>query len=611
MGVIHQLSDEVINKIAAGEVVERPASVVKELVENSLDAGSTQVDIIIEDGGKKSITIKDNGEGILPEDLKLAVSRHSTSKLSTEKDLFSLKTMGFRGEALASIASVSKFSIKSKKENHPAQELVIDGGKLVSESETGHSVGTTVSVKYLFYQTPARLKFLKTKETELSHINDYITKVALSHPEIGFSLHHQNRKIIKVPQNQTLKERIKSLFGKEIVDFSYEVNFESENIKVNGFCCHPQINRSHAKNLYHFVNHRPVKDRIIYHASIESYRDLLMKGRYPFVILFIEINPEEVDVNVHPQKTEVRFSDGKLVHKAVYEAIRSKLIESPWQNAASQSDNNEDLKENKGKYLASSNYFQKNYSNPSQNLSSTNDNNLFSQMKRSWEDIEKPKSISENNESKEDFFQKISKNPQIGVVPYHEMEVIGQLLGTYILCQSHQKLILIDQHAAHERVRFEKLLSQYENSKIETQPLLIPENFDLSFSETEILKKYLEEINQVGLEIDFFGGNTFVLKSLPMILEGRIRIKPFIQDLIGDILDKGSLTSLKDRIHHLLATMACHSAIRAHHLLTKDQIQGLMEELDRYQLTSFCPHGRPVYIEVSEYELEKWFKRVV
>jgi len=588
---IHTLPDNLINKIAAGEVVERPASVVKELVENSLDAGASRIEIQLEDGGKKSILVRDNGSGIGRDELKLAISRHSTSKIQTDEDLFRIQTMGFRGEALASIASVSKLKITSKLQNSndSARELLIEGGKTISEEDAGHPEGTTISVKYLFYQTPARLKFLKGKETEMSRISDYVTRAALSNPQVSFNLEHNGRKVLKTLTSAGLKERIHDLFGKDMSEGCYEISGGLEGMEICGMAGHPQLSRSHNRNMYLFINGRPVRDKVVHHAIFEGYRDLLMKGRYPFVILFIKLPLEMVDVNVHPAKAEVRFSNSSVVHRAVYDAVRKTLVASPWQGEGEGRQKAEDG----GLRTEGNKSYQPSSFNSQSSEGSTSANQLYVESQRAWTQTAE------------------KKNATFGKTPYAQMEILGQLLGTYILCQAENKLLLVDQHAAHERVRFEKLMRQYKAGEISSQRLLIPENFDLNPSEVEILKRYGEELLKFGLEIDFFGGTTFVVKAIPSLFGTKVKIKSLVLDLIGDVLEKGELTSLKDKMHDVLASMACHSALRAHHLLTLDQMQGLLKELDEYPFTSFCPHGRPVSVEVTEGEIEKWFKRIV
>lgn len=589
--MIKQLPEELINKIAAGEVVERPASVVKELVENSLDAGAREVHIDLLDGGKQSIIVKDNGRGIAKAEIPLALARHSTSKISQEQDLYRLTTMGFRGEALAAIASVSQLYLTSRTaEASEAWQVQLEGGEIVEQGPVGHSVGTTIQVKNLFFRTPARLKFLKSADTEITHIADYVTKAALAHPEVRLSLTHRGRRLIDVQGTDRLGERVRELFGGEI--FSHTFDFSGgETVQIQGRLGHPLIARSHARQIYLFVNRRPVRDRMIQHGILEAYRDLLMKQRYPFIVLFIEVPSEMVDVNVHPAKAEVRFAKPNLIHNAILEIIREKLVQAPWKVPT----------------------------------------NTPAPMHHDWErgpafpceldgagQAGRHGDLPTDNEVYTALKQQFSEGPTVyeqrriefGHSPYAEMEVLGQLLGTYMVCQWQQKLVLVDQHAAHERIAFERLLKLHGAGNIPSQQLLVPINFDLQPSESEILKKYVAELSEFGFEIEFFGGHTFVVKSVPSLF-GKLSPQSFVQDLIGDVLEKGRLASLHDQLHAVLARMACHGAVRANDPLTLPEMRALLIELDAHQNTSFCPHGRPVSIEVEKYEIEKWFKRVV
>ncbi|OGP08406.1 MAG: hypothetical protein A2048_09690 [Deltaproteobacteria bacterium GWA2_45_12] len=593
MPPIHLLEDHLINKIAAGEVVERPASAVKELVENSLDAGATQIDVELKDGGKKLILVRDNGVGISKDELKLALARHSTSKISTENDLYAISSFGFRGEALASMASVSKLTLTSRVEPEFAHEIGCEGGQFSERKEAPHPQGTTVALRFLFYNTPARLKFLKSADTELAHIHDILISMALANPQVGFSLTCDQKKIFYVKSGSHFKERIFELFGKETEQYCYPFQIGHSGLEAVGYAGHPQISRSHNKNMYFFVNNRPVKDKVLHHATMEAYRDLLMKGRYPFSIVFLKIPSEMVDVNVHPAKTEVRFSQSQVIHRLVYEAVRKILEAAPW-NQAMDGARHAPTHDTVGAPLAAP---------PSLPFQFQSESDVFRGAASSA-----PTEIRPTHQSPEGNISQ--KQIQFGQTPYASMEVLGQFWGTYILCQSDDKLILIDQHAAHERIGFEKLLLQYKEGEIPSQHLLIPENFDLNPSQTAIVGPYLDDFKKMGLEVDFFGGNTFVVKSKPALFK-KLDVKSLLLDLVGDVLEKGKLTSLIDQLHAVLARMSCHGAIRAHHLLTLEEMKAMVRELDQYHFTSFCPHGRPVSVEVTRYEIEKWFKRIV
>lgn len=601
MPQIQKLSNDLINKIAAGEVIERPASVVKELVENSLDAESTKIYVTIKEGGKKLIEVVDDGVGMAPEQLGLAIQRHATSKIHEFEDLFHLKTSGFRGEALASICSVAKVSIASQAKDCDASEVLVENGEILDQRACAQAPGTKVSVKFLFYQTPARLKFLKTNETETSHIESILTKLALSHPEVAFRLIQNDRILLDVPAGQTIKERTLNLLGKDLDGYLYDFHGEVPGMTVQGLLSHPQMSRSQRTSTFFFVNGRPVSDKVIWHAVLEAYRDLLMKGKYPVMVLFLNVDEKTLDVNVHPTKSEIRFHHSGQVHSFVYRAVRDKLKESPWLKqqieSSAQSASNPLPQSSVSQSMEnwSQNYFKSSNPAPVPSYSSSRPTLSYSSERVGY----KPQ--GDPNQRKIEF----------GKTAYSSMSPIGQLLGTYILCECDGKLILIDQHAAHERVGFEKLIKQYEEEGIVSQPRLIPETFDLKPSDVDILKRYLDEFMKFGFELEHFGGNTFVLKGEPALLLGKIDFHKFIVDLIEDLKSTGELTSLKDKLHHVLATMACHAQIRANHHLTLTEMTALLNELEEYQFTDFCPHGRPVSVEVTLDEIEKWFKRTL
>jgi len=600
--IIQSLDENLINKIAAGEVVERPASVVKELVENAIDANSKKIVVKIQDGGKKLIQVIDDGFGIAPDELPLAVARHATSKINAFEDLYALKTAGFRGEALASIASVSQMEIASARAGHEAHELVIHGGKIVEQRASALPKGTRITVKFLFYQTPARLKFLRSHETETTHIVDVLTQVALSHPEIHLSLVNNDKVVFDAPVVANPLDRVVAALGEDLRDWLYSFEATDAGHKVWGYLGHPQIARSQRKGVFFFVNGRAVNDKVLWHASLEAYRDLLMKGKYPVLVLNLEVLPANLDVNVHPQKSEIRFHQPQQVHAFVKNALRQQLQASPWinKNFESQSRSQTFANNESGRAPIGA-------SNVAQSLEDWSQR-FFSPS------LSQPSLVGFRNESSSPMTPARADSQrqiQFGKTHYADMQPIGQILGTYIVCEARDKLVLIDQHAAHERVGFEKLILQVRDQGLVSEPLLVPETFDLKPSDADILKHYLPQFLEFGFEIDFFGGQTFVLKAVPILLKGKIVFTQLLRDLLDDIRETSELKSLKDRLHHVLATMACHAQIRAHHHLTLEEIRTLLSELEEYQFTDFCPHGRPVSIEVTKEEIEKWFRRVL
>lgn len=611
---IRLLEEDLINKIAAGEVVERPASVVKELVENALDAQATRIIVSLRDGGKKLIQVADNGTGIPPTELELAVSRHATSKISDFDDLYRLKTKGFRGEALASIASVAQLKLASLAPGHEPHEIVVHAGEPLGIRAAAHAPGTTVAVKHLFYQTPARLKFLRSKETETGHIADIVLKLALSHPNVEFQLLSDDKLIFEAPVFDDAKRRVVTLLGKDLQDMIYPFAGEAQGLKMSGWFGHPQVARSQRSHAHFFVNSRAVNDRVLWHAVSEAYRDLLMKGKYPVLVLNLQVNEETVDVNVHPAKSEIRFHHSQAVHGFVKHVLREHLEAKPWLS--------EDLRSFADMSDAATNPADSPTANVAANLQ--NWSQKFFSGAQDKAEIRFPQGLAGTSSANSVHEHRTPYNPatetsspppqrqiQFGRTPYADMQPIGQWLGTYILCEARGKLILIDQHAAHERVGFEKLMLQYESNNLKSEALLVPETFDLKPSDGEIFKNYLIELTGFGLEVEFFGGNTFVIKAVPALLKGKLDVKRLIWDLVEDIKETGEMVALKDKLHHVLATMACHGQIRANHHLTLDEMSALLKELEHYQFTDFCPHGRPVSVEVTREEVEKWFRRVL
>jgi DNA mismatch repair protein MutL len=602
---IKRLDDDLINKIAAGEVVERPASVVKELVENALDAQATQITVTIKDGGRKLIQVSDNGVGIAPQDLPLAIARHATSKISEFADLYRLHTKGFRGEALASIASVSQLTLSSQALGHEPREIVVHGGSVIEEKSCAHPQGTTVAAKFLFYQTPARLKFLRSKETETSHVVDAVTKLALSHPSVEFKVLQEDVTLFEAPVFQDEKKRVTHILGNEFKDSLYPFYGEEAGLKVSGFFGHPQVAKSQRSSAYFFVNSRAVNDKVLWHAVLEAYRDLLMKGKYPILVLNLEVDENTVDVNVHPAKSEIRFHHPQQVHAFVYRCLRTHLQDSPWLKQNLEHFTGETAFAGTPNGQVSENFFQ---TASALREASTGQ---IAQSLNTWSERHFQGSESARSSSYFPAKPDVQKQIRFGKTPYAQMQPIGQLLGTYILCQAEDKLILIDQHAAHERVGFEKLLLQFQNQGIPSEATLVPELLELKPSDAAIFSTVLDDLKKFGFDIEPFGGNSFAVKALPVLLKNKINVLKLVHDLIDDIRETGQLGTLLDKLHHVLATMACHAQIRANHYLNLDEMRALLRELDDYQFTDFCPHGRPVSVEVTKEEIERWFRRVL
>ncbi len=603
MSKIKILPEILSNKIAAGEVVERPSSVVKELVENALDANSTRIIVEVEKGGRSLIRVSDNGEGMGHDDALLAIERYATSKIYKDQDLFSIKTLGFRGEALPSIASVSRFSLVTRdKKAEAGTEIIVEGGKIKNVSNVGAPTGTMITVKQLFFNTPARRKFLKTINTEMGHIADTMANIALGWPRVQFKLLH-NAKIVKSwSLASDHVDRVADVLGKGVKDDLHRIQFDESNLSVTGWISDPGVTRSTSQGIYLYVNGRFVRDRIIQHALLSGYTSRLMKGRFPVAALFINLPFDHVDVNVHPTKHEVRFAEQKGVHDAVVRAVSETLhlADQPkWAEVKLPEEN----QTNTRPYVseAVSRYREKGALHPGETGSAFH----TAGMKR--------KDAETNNQQPATSNQKkvLSKQtPLWETKRFGDLRIIGQFHNTYILCESDEGLILIDQHAAHERVLFERLKNRSLASKNAAQKLLIPETIDLGYREAEILEKLIPDLNKAGLEIEPFGGNTFVIKSLPILLAER-QIKALVIEIIEKMVEIGFTPGLEKSMDQCLILMACHGAIRANQHLSDKQIKGLLSQLDECENPSHCPHGRPTWIKWTTRFLEKSFNRIV
>ncbi len=583
MSQIKILPEILSNKIAAGEVVERPASVVKELVENALDAASTRVVVEVEKGGRSLIRVSDNGAGMGHDDALLSLERYATSKIYKDQDLFSINTLGFRGEALPSIAAVSRFNLTTRAASADSgTEIVVEGGKIKDVSEVGAPVGTMITVRQLFFNTPARRKFLKTMGTEMGHIADMVARIALGNPAVQLRLTH-NDKIVKNWSAATEKfDRAVDVLGNDLKTSLHAIDFQNEGTFISGWISSPRASRRTSRGIYIYVNGRFVRDRIIQHALFEGYSQRLVKGQFPVAAVFINVPYDAVDVNVHPTKNEVRFARQRDVHEAVRRAVAQTLYEVDrpgWANARSSG------------------------------------NEEFRQQGRVSETIppsfSNPKSEISNPQSKDP--QPATRNSQTAIWEkkrFGDMRLIGQLHNTYIVCESEEGLILIDQHAAHERILFEMFSARSADQKQAVQRLLMPETIELGFREAGVLAKILPDLKELGLEIEPFGGNTFVVKAVPVLLAER-EVKPLIIEIVEKIVEVGSAPGLAEVLDKCRMIMACHGAIRANQALSETQIKGLLSQLDGCRNPSHCPHGRPTWIHWEIRNLEKSFKRVV
>ncbi len=610
---IHILSEALCNKIAAGEVVERPSSVVKELVENSIDSGAAAILVELEAGGKRLIRVSDNGCGMNRQDAFLAFERHATSKISTEDDLFALRTLGFRGEALASIASVSRLRLETcDNDRGLGQRIYAEGGRIKSAEELGLPQGTAVEVRNLFFNLPARKKFLRKEQTELGHAADVVTKQALAHPGISFRLLHNGRALIDLRREKGLRERVAALLGRSLLNDMLQLDDESENdLSLSGLISAPQLNRSAATHIYTFINGRYIRDRVVQHAVMEGYRHLLMKGRYPVAVLFLRIDPADVDVNVHPTKHEVRFREQALVHDFIAQNIRKKLQPASWV-APSPSPGLTDggpAPEALPRRTDSSPAGDERMPSPGFRPQPTD---LGSgEQSASAPAYPLPQATSDRFA---DRLREPSAEVQY-VLPgsrtegfFSRLRILGQYHQSYVLCQDGDDLILIDQHAAHERVGFEKLRAFYRSGKIPSQALLFPEVLELDFNSASALADNLAELGTLGFEVEPFGGKDFVLKAVPQLLVEQ-SVAALVIDVALELERIGKAGQLRDSIDEVLILMACHSVIRANQALTPAEIKALFAAMDEIDFKANCPHGRPVMQRLTLAAVERLFRR--
>lgn len=577
-GKIQVLPESISKAIAAGEVVERPASVVKELMENSIDAGSTEVVVELRMGGLDFVRVRDNGEGMEPEDLPLALQRYATSKLKRLEDLYQITTLGFRGEALPSIASVSKMTIKTRvSDSISGTKILCEGGVIKNISSIGCPVGTEIEVQHLFYNVPVKRKFLKSIPTELHQSLNHFLRLSLSHPTISFKLIHEGRLLQDHLGTDSLRVRIESVLGREAWEQMKPFEFEDGEIKVSGFTSLPSFSKRNPDGIYLYVNQRGVRDRVLYKAILDAYRHLLPAGRYPVVVLFISLPPSQVDVNVHPTKSEVKFKDQERVYHVVVRALRLTHEPIPQYGEGRGLMKPLELKEEPPPpYLEGPSLF-----HSSSGLGKEKEPLLFYEERIDSEQLPKP-----------------SKLPRI----------VGQVQGTILLCEDEGGIIFIDQHAAHERVLFERFKQEVEDRSFSIHQFLIPITLEFSAQESLLLMTYLDKFQGMGFEIDPIGKDVFALRAIPSFLEAE-GAKELIHHILEELAPFKEGEAVKEVVETILVTMACHSAIRGNFLLRREEMEELVKSLYPFNLSMTCPHGRPIFFVVRKEELAKQFKR--
>ena len=600
---IHSLPTQLVNQIAAGEVVERPSSVVKELVENCFDAGASQISIEIEQGGARLIKIRDDGCGIVKEDLSLALSRHATSKIATLKDLEQVVSMGFRGEALPSISSVSRLTLISRiSDADCAWKVVADGTEQDFDPQPDpHPQGTTIDVRDLFYNTPARRKFLKTEKTEFAHIETLIKRMALSRFDIGFSLSHNQKEIFNLKPAATeieQEQRIAGICGSAFIENSVKIDFAASGLQLTGWVGLPTFSRSQQDMQFFYVNGRLVRDKLVSHAVKQAFQDVLFHGRHPVFVLYLTLDPTLVDVNAHPAKLEVRFREGRLVHDFLFSALHRSLADlRPGDNAGRVSPADENT-------YALDVTRQALHESAPQFRSDFDAKPTYSS--RPPQQASLPLQVEEQIQAYASLYQAPEPVAQPEARPLGY--AIAHLHNIYILSETPNGIILVDAHAAHERVTYERLKQQYQNGAVPSQPLLLPIKIKVSAAEADLAEQEHEFFNALGFEINRSGPETIVLRSIPVLL-GNTDMEALIRDVLADMTEHGMSQRIQEKSNEILATVACHGAVRAHRRLTIDEMNTLLRDMEQTERIGQCNHGRPTWIELSTHDLDKFFLR--
>lgn len=582
---IQKLSPLLANQIAAGEVIERPASVVKELIENSLDAGASQIDIEIEQGGARLIRVRDNGVGIHQDDLPLALSRHATSKIKTTQDLAQIITLGFRGEALASIASVSRLTLTSALHKQPGWQVSVEGAIDVKVTPAAHPQGTTVEIHDLFFNTPARRKFMRSEKTEFDHIDELVKRMALSSLSVGFTLKH-NQKLIRqyfpAPSLKEANERLAALCGPAFVEEVLHIEAEGAGMRLTGWIARPTFSRAQSDLQYFYVNGRIVRDKLVIHAIKTAYHDVLYRDRHPAYILFLDISPTEVDVNVHPTKHEIRFREGRNVHDFILRSIQDALAQDRPTATCAHHHEHTDVRP----------AFQ----------TSSEKNNVRPPVQTSIPD--KSLRIQEQLTIYRALHEELPatiETPSLGFA-------LGQVQGIFILAENADGLVMVDMHAAHERIVYEKMKQALTKHEMPVQQLLIPLSIQLSEREADLVEQEQTIFNEFGFGVERLSKETIAVRDVPTLLADG-PIEQLIRDIIADLLMHGKSSRTQEAIYKLLGTLACHASVRAHHALTLPEMNALLRAMEKTEHSGQCNHGRPTYVQLSMDELDKLFMR--
>jgi DNA mismatch repair protein MutL len=609
---IRRLPETLVNQIAAGEVVERPAAAVKELVENALDAGARHVDVELRDGGRALIAVTDDGCGMTPDELLLAVERHATSKLPDD-DLVHIASLGFRGEALPSIGAVARLTVTSRTaEAGEAWSLAVEGGRVGQPMPAAHPKGTRVEVRDLFFATPARLKFLKTARSETMHVQDSVARLAMAHPGVGFTLGDGERRLLSLaPAEGDLfagrLKRLGALMGREFGDNALAIEARRESLTLTGYAGLPTLNRGNAQHQYLFVNGRPVRDKLLYGALRGAYQDFLARDRHPLVALFLELPPDEVDVNVHPAKAEVRFRDPGLVRGLIVSALKHALAEAGHRAATTVSDSALGAFRPQGHLAAPS---APNGSGWGAQLRTSLPRGLAEATAAYHAPLpatmlpgldRSPAAVAAN-------VQAVAREAAVEGERYPLGAARAQLHGTYVVAQTADGIVIVDQHAAHERLVYERMKQQLGDSGVKRQLLLLPEVVELDEPAAQRLAERAKELEELGLVLEPFGAGAVVVREVPALL-GEVDVRGLVQDLADELAELGEALALKERLEHVCGTLACHGSVRAGRMLNAQEMNALLRQMEATPHSGQCNHGRPTYVELKLADIEKLFGR--
>ncbi|OLS61030.1 DNA mismatch repair endonuclease MutL [Pseudomonas putida] len=620
---IELLSPRLANQIAAGEVVERPASVIKELLENSLDSGARRIDVEVEQGGVKLLKVRDDGSGIASDDLPLALARHATSKIRDLEDLERVMSLGFRGEALASISSVARLTLTSRtRDAQQAWQVETEGRDMAPRVQpAAHPVGTSVEVRDLFFNTPARRKFLKTEKTEFDHLQEVIRRLALARFDVGFHLRHNGKSILSLheaPDDLSRARRVGAICGPGFLEQALPIEIERNGLRLWGWVGLPTFSRSQADLQYFFVNGRAVRDKLVAHAVRQAYRDVLFNGRHPTFVLFLELDPTGVDVNVHPTKHEVRFRDGRMVHDFLYGTLHRALADvRPDDQVAAPAATEELIRPSgvqagefgpQGEMRLSAAVLEQPVAAPSVSTPA-GAGYQYNYTPRPTAGVP----VQEAREAYREFYAPLA-NAQPAPLPESERDIpplgyaLAQLKGIYILAENAHGLVLVDMHAAHERIMYERLKIAMASEGLSGQPLLVPESLALSQREADCAEEHAQWFQRLGFELQRLGPESLAIRQIPALLK-QAEANRLVQDVLADLMEYGTSDRIQAHLNELLGTMACHGAVRANRRLAIPEMNGLLRDMENTERSGQCNHGRPTWTQMGLDDLDKLFLR--